>query len=142
MVRLIFFTLVRQPIWEKENSELKPVKLHLKIDLVLHPVHTKGLVNTYYLTNVYFIWRMFSIVRILLNVSNVFSLFHCKYSDCHSIVSINNANIKKNNNPWINILMSIQRLLIYTPFPSRITSYSYCSLSYENEFKSIKLFFL
>ena len=28
---------------EKKNFEFKPVKLHLKIDLVLHPVHVKGL---------------------------------------------------------------------------------------------------
>ena len=28
---------------EKEKSEFKPIKLHLKIDLVSHPVHVEGL---------------------------------------------------------------------------------------------------
>ena len=28
---------------EKENSEFKPVKLHLKIDVVLHPGYVEGL---------------------------------------------------------------------------------------------------
>ena len=30
---------------EKENSEFKPVKLRLKIDLVSYPVRAEGLVN-------------------------------------------------------------------------------------------------
>ena len=30
-------TLVQQPVEKKENSEFKPVKLRLKIDLVSHP---------------------------------------------------------------------------------------------------------
>ena len=34
-----FLTLVRQLVQEKENSEFKFVKLHLKIDLVSHPAH-------------------------------------------------------------------------------------------------------
>ena len=32
--------LVRQLVYEKENSELKPVKLRLKIDLESYPVRT------------------------------------------------------------------------------------------------------
>ena len=32
---------------EKENSELKPVKLRLKIDLVSYPTRAEGLVNMY-----------------------------------------------------------------------------------------------
>ena len=34
----MFFAIFRQPVSEKENSEFEPVKLCLKIDLVLHPV--------------------------------------------------------------------------------------------------------
>ena len=35
--------LVKQLVNEKENSELKPVKLRLKIDLVSYPALTEGL---------------------------------------------------------------------------------------------------
>ena len=34
---------MRQLVWEKENSEFKPVKLHLKIDLVSYPARVEGL---------------------------------------------------------------------------------------------------
>ena len=37
--------LARQLVKEKENSEFKPVKLRLKIDLVSYPVRAEGLVN-------------------------------------------------------------------------------------------------
>ena len=37
--------LVRQLVWEKENSEFKPVKLRLKIDLVSYLARAEGLVN-------------------------------------------------------------------------------------------------
>ena len=37
--------MVRQLVEEKENSELKPVKLRLKIDLVSYPARAEGLVN-------------------------------------------------------------------------------------------------
>ena len=37
--------LVRQLVQEKENSEFKPVKLRLKMDLVSYPARTEGLVN-------------------------------------------------------------------------------------------------
>ena len=33
---------------EKENSEFKPVKLRLKIDLVSYPARAEGLVNSTY----------------------------------------------------------------------------------------------
>ena len=36
-------TLAWQPVQEKENSEITPDKLHLKINLVLHPGCMKGL---------------------------------------------------------------------------------------------------
>ena len=36
-----------QLVYEKENSEFKPVKLRLKIDLVSYPARTEGLVNIY-----------------------------------------------------------------------------------------------
>ena len=36
---------MRQLVLEKENSELKPVKLRLKIDLVSYPARAEGLVN-------------------------------------------------------------------------------------------------
>ena len=39
--------LVRQPVYKKENSDLKPVVFHLKIDLVSHPTCAEGLVNIY-----------------------------------------------------------------------------------------------
>ena len=39
--------LVWQPVEEKENYEVKPAKLRIKIDLVPHPDRAKGLVNTY-----------------------------------------------------------------------------------------------
>ena len=32
-------------VYEKENSEFKPVKLRLKIDLVSYPARAEGLVN-------------------------------------------------------------------------------------------------
>ena len=35
--------LVRQLVQEKENSEFKPVKLRLKIDLVSYPARAEGL---------------------------------------------------------------------------------------------------
>ena len=37
--------LVRQLVKEKENSELKPVKLRLKIDLMSYPARAEVLVN-------------------------------------------------------------------------------------------------
>ena len=37
--------LVRQLVGEKENSEFRPVKLRLKIDLVSYPARAEGLVN-------------------------------------------------------------------------------------------------
>ena len=36
---------MRQLVKEKENSEFKPVKLRLKIDLVSYPARVEGLVN-------------------------------------------------------------------------------------------------
>ena len=36
---------MRKLVWEKENSEFKPVKLRLKIDLVSYPARAEGLVN-------------------------------------------------------------------------------------------------
>ena len=36
-------------VYEKENSEFKPVKLCLKIDLVSYPARAEGLVNIYFL---------------------------------------------------------------------------------------------
>ena len=36
---------MRQLIKEKENSEFKPAKLRLKIDLVSYPARAEGLVN-------------------------------------------------------------------------------------------------
>ena len=39
--------MVRQPVWEKENAEFKPVKLCSKIDFVLYSARMEGLVNTY-----------------------------------------------------------------------------------------------
>ena len=41
----VLSALVRQLVWEKENSEFKPVKLRLKIDLVSFPARAEGLVN-------------------------------------------------------------------------------------------------
>ena len=43
--RLGSSALVRQLVYEKENSEFKPVKLRLKIDLVSYPARAEGLVN-------------------------------------------------------------------------------------------------
>ena len=43
--RLGSSALVGQLLSEKENSEFKPVKLRLKIDLVSYPARAKGLVN-------------------------------------------------------------------------------------------------
>ena len=40
-------TLIWQPVKEKENSEFKPIKLHLKIDLVSRPANAEGLINKY-----------------------------------------------------------------------------------------------
>ena len=49
--RLSSSAMDKQPVWEKENSEFKLVKLHLKMDLVLHPAYVEGLVNTYICVN-------------------------------------------------------------------------------------------
>ena len=38
-----------QLVYEKENSEFKPVKLRLKIDLVSYPARVEGSVNMEYL---------------------------------------------------------------------------------------------
>ena len=43
MDRLGSSALVRQLVYEKENSEFKPIKLCLKIDLVSYPARTEGL---------------------------------------------------------------------------------------------------
>ncbi len=43
--RLGSSALVRQLVQEKENSEFRPVKLRLKIDLVSYPALAEGLVN-------------------------------------------------------------------------------------------------
>ena len=40
-----FFSFGEATSLEKENSEFKPVKLGLKIDLVLYPAQVEGLVN-------------------------------------------------------------------------------------------------
>ena len=37
--------MVRQPVWEKENFKLKPVKLCLKIDLVSYSTCAEGMIN-------------------------------------------------------------------------------------------------
>ena len=44
--RLGSLTFERQLVEEKENSEFKPVVSCLKIVLVLHPTHDRGLLNT------------------------------------------------------------------------------------------------
>ena len=36
---------MRQLVEEEENSEIKPVKLRFKIDLVSYPARAEGLVN-------------------------------------------------------------------------------------------------
>ena len=38
-------SIKKKTVKEKENSEFKPVKLRLKIDLVSYPARAKGLVN-------------------------------------------------------------------------------------------------
>ena len=43
--RLGSSALMRQLVQEKENSKFRPVKLHLKIDLVSYPARAEGLVN-------------------------------------------------------------------------------------------------
>ena len=45
--RLGSSALVRQLILEKENSEFKPVKVRLKINLVPYTARAEGLVNIY-----------------------------------------------------------------------------------------------
>ena len=43
--QIVFFSLGEATSQEKENSEFKPVKLRLKIDLVSYPAREEGLVN-------------------------------------------------------------------------------------------------
>ena len=63
--------LLRRPVMEKKNSQLKPFKLRLKIDLVSHPLQAEGLVNTFIsLLNSHFL-RYFCHV--------LFSIFFCIY---------------------------------------------------------------
>ena len=45
--------LVWQPVKEKENPEFKPVKVHLKIDLVSQPAQMEVLENIYVYNSVY-----------------------------------------------------------------------------------------
>ncbi len=53
--------LVRQLVWEKENSEFKPVKLRLKkIDLVSYPARAEGLVNMIRIRNSFFFFNVIS----------------------------------------------------------------------------------
>ena len=48
------FNYVWQLLWEKENSEFEPVKLHLKFKLVLHPVSCEELgKHTHTYTHIY-----------------------------------------------------------------------------------------
>ena len=57
-----------------ENSEFKPVKLHLNIDLVSYPVRAEGLVNMYIQLNdqtVIFPTIQFSINRLYAYILNV-----------------------------------------------------------------------
>ena len=42
-MNILGILLLMQLVSEKENSRLKALKLHLKIDLVSHPVHVNGL---------------------------------------------------------------------------------------------------
>ena len=42
---------------KKKNSEFKPVKLHLKIDLVSYPAHVKKSSKYIYVTNFALIYR-------------------------------------------------------------------------------------
>ena len=62
--RLSFLTFVWQLVYEKENSEFEPVKLHLKTDLVSHGSCAEGLVNTYIYT-----WVNRKFCHILLHAS-------------------------------------------------------------------------
>ena len=43
MGRLRFLALIWLPVKEKENSEIKPFKLRLKIGRVWYPAHAEGL---------------------------------------------------------------------------------------------------
>ena len=45
--------MVRQLVLEKENSDFKPVKLRLKIDLVSYPARMEGLVNSTFVDIIY-----------------------------------------------------------------------------------------
>ena len=50
---------MRQLVWEKEISELKPVKLRVKINLVSYPARAEGLVNMRKLISIwygFFVW--------------------------------------------------------------------------------------
>ena len=46
--------LVKQQVYEKENSEFKPMKLRLKIDLVSYPSRVEG-VGKYVIVS-YSVW--------------------------------------------------------------------------------------
>ena len=52
--------LVRQLVEEKENSEFKPVKLRLKIDLVSYSARAEGLVNMDSTRRMLELWEMWS----------------------------------------------------------------------------------
>ena len=54
--------LVRQLVLEKENSEFKPVKLRLKIDLVSYPA--RGLVNR--ISSIFLVIMLLLLVLLLL----------------------------------------------------------------------------
>ena len=48
-IRVLHTVIWYQVFWEfqKENSEFKPIKLNLKIDIMLHPASVEGLINGY-----------------------------------------------------------------------------------------------
>ena len=49
-VRLVSLVLVRQPMYKKENSEIKPALLHLKLTLYHFLSMMEGLGKCYWLT--------------------------------------------------------------------------------------------
>ena len=59
---------------EKENSEFKPVKLHLKIDLVSHPARAEGLVNMIYI----YIY-IYICINMFICIYNYVCMYICTY---------------------------------------------------------------
>ena len=105
----------------KENSELKPVKLRLKIDLVSYPARAEGLGE-------------YDNEHIPLDKSNIYTLY-----DCFWVAGANYAIYK------VNLVSSCENSKIQNPLRNELISYLQVSLylsSWDNSYDNLIFHFL